>query len=171
MMRDEMFDVFLITVQVTERITMPQSKAEWFNGAIKTYQSEKARNVARSAQDRQRVGGGAQANIPNHKFARVRAEPFDQCELFDVKRLGLGDRADHRMECFAMSQRADAVHTVDEFDQLVPSRCSHAAQFEPAGRRNASHFLAMTRPMRESMALEEWGVAKHAPYFAKYGEV
>src|SRR5436190_15531320 len=129
MMRDEMFDVFLITVQVTERITMPQSKAEWFNGVIKTYQSEEARNVARSAQNRQRVGGGAQPDIPDHEFDGMRAESFDQSQLFDVERLSLGDRADHRMKCFTMDAGADAVHPINKSDQFVPNCYFHAAEF------------------------------------------
>src|SRR5262245_13895284 len=127
MMRDEMFDVLLVILEVTERVTMLQREAERFNRAVKADQSDEAGNFTRAAQDSQRVGCRAETDVPNHEFSGMTAKTFSQAKLFDVERLSLGHGADHWMKRFAVRQRANAVSAIREFDQFVGAGGLHAA--------------------------------------------
>jgi hypothetical protein len=71
------------------------------------------------AQDGHRIGGRAQANIPDDEFALVRLQPLPQPELLDIKRLRLGHGADDGMKRLVLRQRADAASSVFQANELV----------------------------------------------------
>ena len=108
-----------VAAEVTERSRMLQGERQRLNRAVKAHEPNRARQIPRGAQDGERVGGGAQADIPDHEFAGVMLEALAKLELIDVKRLRLRHRADDRMKSFAVRQRMKAVGAVGEPDQFV----------------------------------------------------
>jgi hypothetical protein len=74
---------------------------------------------AGGAENGEHIGGGAEADVPDDKFAGMDGETLRQAQLTDVKGLGFGDGADDGVESFAMGEGMDAADAVGEGDELV----------------------------------------------------
>ena len=79
-----------------------------------------------------RIGGRAEADIPQDELARVTLEPLDQAQLPDIQRLGLGHRADDRMKRLVMGEGMDAVRAIGELNDSVSGGGLHGRTFEHA---------------------------------------
>ena len=98
---------------------MLQSELQRLNRVVKAHEADRARQIPRGAQDGERVGGRAQADIPNHEFAGMIFEALAEPELIDVKRFRLGNGADDGMKRLVVRQRMDAVIAADELNEFV----------------------------------------------------
>jgi hypothetical protein len=116
MFAQQAFQVRLVTLQVAERRAVLKRERQWFESVVEAQQVDRAGNVAGGPKSGKRVGRRSEADIPEDKFAYVAPEPLDQAQLPDIQRLGLGHRADHRMEGLVMGHGMDAVGAIGEFD-------------------------------------------------------
>ena len=116
---DQCFQVRLPTFEVGERITILQSEPDWFGGVIKAHDADFCRRVTNRLQEGERVGGGAQSNVPNDEFAGCFAHFFNQAKLVNIKSLRFCYRPDDRMKSLAVAFGAKAIGTVGELDDVV----------------------------------------------------
>ena len=99
---------------------------------VEAQQVDRARDGAGRPQCGDRVGGSAEADIPQDEFARVTLEALDQAQLADIQRLGLGHRADNRMKRLVMGEGMDAVRAIGELNNSVSGGGLHGTTFEDA---------------------------------------
>ena len=78
--------------------------------------------MAGGAEDGNSVGGGAEADVPDNKFAGGLCEAFTNVELANVKKFGLGSRAKTRVHFFAVSGGKKGALSVGEGYELVVIR-------------------------------------------------
>ena len=140
-----------------------EREAKWFQRVVKTHEPHGARQVADGTQDRQGVGGRAEADVPDDKLTRMRRKPLAQPELPHVERLRLRHRADDGMKGFRLRQRADAADSVGERDKNVVRR-RHARTVTTASAggngesrpRGSGSRRASTKACSASTGGEEW---------------
>src|SRR4051812_36257975 len=105
---------------------MPQRKLQGFQRLIETDDFQTSREIARVLNYRDRIGRRAEPDIPDGKSVAP-LQSFTQSELLNVKRLGFGGWAYHRMECFVVFPRINAGSAADQPDNLV-SVATHGTQ-------------------------------------------
>lgn len=98
---------------------MVEGEQEGGDGLIETDQTNAGRDSPCGAQDGQRIGGGAEADIPDHELALVICQPLAQSQLADMQRLRLGRRPNDRMKRFPRGDGMDAVNTVGQGDKGI----------------------------------------------------
>ncbi len=98
------FELWLVAGKVFEVFRMLQGKSQGFQSMIKTQQMNGGWHLPGRAEDRQSVGGRAQADVPDDKLTGVALEPLRQLELEDVEGLRLGDRSDHRVKSLSVGK-------------------------------------------------------------------
>jgi hypothetical protein len=125
MIAQKSLQMFFIAAEVAEVGGVLEREFQRLQRVIKTDEANLARDVPRGAQDGERVGRRAQADIPDHKFAGLILEPLAQPELVDVKRLRLGDRPDDRMKRLAIRERTHGTDAVVQADELVAGVSLH----------------------------------------------
>ncbi len=108
-----------VTGEVTERGRMSEREVQRLQGAVEADEPERAGQIPRGTQDGEGVGGGAQADIPDHEFSGMPVEAFAESQLIHIQSLRLGDRANDRVKGFVMRQRMEAVVAADELNELV----------------------------------------------------
>ena len=109
----------LVTGEVTERGRMSEREVQRLQGAVEANEPERAGQIPRGTQDGEGVGGGAQADIPDHEFSGMLLEAFAKSQLIHIQSLRLGDRANDRVKGLVMRQRMEAVVAADELNELV----------------------------------------------------
>src|ERR1035437_6591485 len=122
---EKFFQMIFVAAEVTERVGVFQRELQRFNCAVKAHGTDVARDLPRGAQDGERVGRRAEADIPDHEFAGVIFEPLAQPELVDIKRLRLRDRADDRMKRLVVRERTHGTGAVSQVDKLVAGMGLH----------------------------------------------
>src|SRR5438128_1370485 len=123
------FEWFLVTGQVAEIIGMLQGKLQRFDCLVKTEQVDGAVKVASGAQNRYSIGRRSQADVPNHEFTLMLCEPLPEPKLAHIKGFGLRNRADNRMEGFAMRERMNAVNALGQSHKLIAGANCHGGNF------------------------------------------
>ncbi len=78
-----------------------------------------AGNRGGGAKDGGSVGGGAEADVPDDKFAGGLCEAFTNLELADVKKVGFGLRAKTGVHFFAVAGGKKSALSVGEAYELV----------------------------------------------------
>jgi len=115
---------------------------------VEAQEVDRAGDLARRPQSGERIGGGAEADIPQDELAGVMLEALDQAQLTDIQRLGLGHRADDRMERLVMGQRMDAVRPIGEPNDSVSGGGLHGTNFQhPAAE---AKLKARERPLGQA---------------------
>jgi hypothetical protein len=125
----EALEVRFVARQVTERFAVLEREGERVEGVIEAEQVDWAGDGTSCVQGGDRVGGSAEADIPEDEFARVTLEALGQAELPDIQRLGFDDRTDHGMKGFAMGEGMDAVRAVGELNESVAGGSFHGRTF------------------------------------------
>jgi hypothetical protein len=147
------FKVRFVTRQVTECLAVLQREGQWFEGVVEAQEVDCAGDGAGGTQGGDRVGGSAEADIPEDKFARVTLEALDQAQLSDIQRLGLGDRADNGMKRLAMSEGMDAVRPVGESNYSVSGGGVHTTNLQHAAAAAKLKELACLPGNRQERAV------------------
>src|ERR1700687_4354246 len=114
-----------IAGEIAERFGVLQRELQRFDGMVETDQVQDTGKLPGGAQNGERIGCGAEADVPNGKRTGVMLEAFDQAKLANVQRLGFSDRPDNGVKRLAMRQRVDAVNAINEFDDLVTGARLH----------------------------------------------
>ena len=127
MFAEEISDGGFVIAEVAKSGGVCEGEFERFESVIEADDAQRATAVARGAEDGEDVRGRAEADVPDDKFAGVRGESLAEAQLFYIKRLGLSDGANDRVKRLAMSERMDAMNTVDEFDDLIIGSWRHSA--------------------------------------------
>ena len=105
---------------IAELLGMVPGEAQGFQGVIKAHDADPFRDPGQVPQGGGDIGRAAQPHIPEHPFRVGRsAEAFGESQLSHVQRLGLGDRADDRVEGFPFGQGSYAGGAVGQLDQGV----------------------------------------------------
>jgi hypothetical protein len=78
------FEVWLVAAQVTEGVAVSEGEGKRVEGVVEAQEVDCAGDGASRAQGGDRVGGGAETNIPENKFACVMLEALDQAQLVDI---------------------------------------------------------------------------------------
>src|ERR1035437_917808 len=131
---EKFFQMIFVAAEVTERVGVFQRELQRFNRAVKAHEADVARDLPRGAQDGERVGRRAEADIPDHEFAGVIFETFAQTELVDIKRLRFRDRADDRMKRLVIRKRTHGTGAVSQVDKLVAGIGLHGLVLREHGR-------------------------------------
>src|SRR5258706_7262530 len=85
---DQILKPAFVAGEIAQRFGMLQCELRRFDGVVEANQMQRTGNLPSSAQNRERIGGGSQANIPNYELPRVMLKTFDQSKLADVQGLG-----------------------------------------------------------------------------------
>ena len=125
MRADEFFQMIFVAAEIAEVGGVSQREFQRLQRVVKTDEADLAGNVPRGAQDGERVGRRAEADIPDHKFAGMILQPLAEPELVDVKRLRLRDRADDRMKRLVIRKRTHGTNAVVQADELVAGSVRH----------------------------------------------
>src|SRR5471030_1431111 len=86
MLAQKFSQLIFVADEVAEFRSVFQCEFERLNRAVKTHEADVARNIFCGAQNGERVGRRAEADVPDHKFAGMIFETLAQTELIDVKR-------------------------------------------------------------------------------------
>src|SRR5262245_27045574 len=116
---------------------MFERESQWLQRAVEADEPNTARKIFRRGKYRDRVGCGAQANIPENKFTIVRLEPLRKFQLLNVERVRFGLWSKPRVHCFAHCRATNADHSVAETNQLVAFSRGHGrpcSQNRPGGK-------------------------------------
>jgi DNA-binding Lrp family transcriptional regulator len=163
----------IVTGIVAQLRGVAKGEGQRFDGAVEADDANLARQIRSGSQHGEDVRGGAQANIPNNEFPRVRLQAATQLELIDIQRLRLGHRADHRMKRFTFRQRPDAVGAVRQTDELIIVRAHNLKDassklkspsqldFRPGGKLVRMRGMdPLLRLLQENAALKPGQLAK-----------
>ncbi len=115
----EIFDGGFVVGKIAKFGGVFERELERFEGVIEAKDAQRAQRGAGGAQHGEDIGGGAEADIPDDEFARMRGHAFGQAELSDIKRLGFGDRADDGMKGLVFGERMNAVNAGGEPDDFI----------------------------------------------------
>src|ERR1051326_5141530 len=142
-----------IAAEIAEALPMFEREFQRLEGVIETHQSDRASNLPRRSQHRQRIGRGSKSDIPNDERARMLSHPFDQAELPDIQSFGFSNRTDDGVKCFLMRQRMNAMDATGELDEFVCGRRCHEGNFQSRWREtklNPAGRSAVCPPRRSS---------------------
>ena len=106
-------------MQIREAIQILEVEFEGFGGVFKADDSLFVCAIANGIQECQRVGGGAEPNIPNDEFLSRGADALAQLQLLDVEGLGFCGGADDGVEGFAVAFGTEAEGSVGELDDMI----------------------------------------------------
>ncbi len=109
----------LVPAEIAEFLCVLQGKPQRLEGPVETDHAQRARQIGRGAEDCQDIGGSAETDVPDDKFAGMGLQPAAQLELVDIQGLRLGRRADDRMKGFIFRQGTDAEGAIGQPDKLV----------------------------------------------------
>ena len=101
------------------------------------------RDIMHRAQNGNRIGGSAEADVPNDELAAMIFQSLADFELPNVKSLRFGLGTDDRMKRLSMRQRMDAVRAACELDDSITGLMRHEGK------------LAGVRPTRQVEVVRE----------------
>jgi len=122
---DQLAKRVFIPGQIAEGDGVLQGEAEWFSGFIKAENPQMCRDIMHRAQDGNRIGGSAEADVPNDELAAMIFQSLADFELPNVKSLRFGLGTDDRMKRLSMRQRMDAVRAACELDDSITGLMRH----------------------------------------------
>ena len=156
MLPQNLFQMIFVTTEVAEVGGMFQRKLQRFQRVIKAHDPDLAGDVPRGAEHGKRVGGRAEANVPDHKFASMILEAFAQAQLVDVERLRLGNRADDRMKRLGVRERTHGADAVVQADELVVVQHEKSQSASRRFQIQNFHLLdSVIRPEDNGMASDD----------------
>lgn len=112
---------------------MFEGEFERFGGVIETDEANVAGNIGGGAEHGNSIGGSAEADVPDYKFAGGLCEAFTNVELANVKKFGLGSRAKTRVHFFAVTGGKKGALSVGEGYELVVIRHEGIVGEKPPG--------------------------------------
>lgn len=112
-------DGWFVIGEVAKGFGIFEGELERFERVVEADDAKRAMGFAGGAENGEDIRGGAEADVPDHKFAGVRGHALDETQLFYVERLGFGGGTDDGVKGFAFGERVDAVDAVDEFDDAI----------------------------------------------------
>lgn len=96
-----------------------QGEFQRVKSAIETLDVHRCLDITETTDGRHHIPASPQPHVPNNEFARAPANPLRQCQLPDVKHLGLCDGTFDGMKRFAVHSRTDAVSAIGKSNQFV----------------------------------------------------
>src|SRR5258706_2453858 len=116
---DQILKPAFVAGEIAQRFGMLQCELRRFDGVVEANQVQRTGNLPSSAQNRERIGGGSQADVPNYELPRVVLKAFEEAKLPNVQGLSFGGTTYDRMKGFAMSKGMNAMDAICEFDDSV----------------------------------------------------
>ena len=117
--------MLLIPDEIGEVLDVLEGKFQRFQGMIEAQQADGAGELPRGAEQRERICGGAEANVPHDEFTGVSPYALDQPKLADVEGLRLRHGADDRVKGLVVRQRVNAMRAIAEPDYAVAGGEGH----------------------------------------------
>jgi hypothetical protein len=129
------FEVWLVAAQVAEGVAVLKGEGKRVEGVVEAQQVDRARDAMSRAHGGDGVGGSAETDVPENKFAGVMLESLDQAELPDIQGVGFGDRADHGVKRLVVSEGMDAVGAIGELNDSVSGGGLHGGNLGHAAAK------------------------------------
>lgn len=116
------------TGQVRQGIQVVEGKAERFEGMVEAHEAKAGGDGAGGLKDDGGVGGGAEADVPDHEIVGCLRQALGDLKLADVEGLGFGGGADDGVKRFMVGQGADAVRAVGQSDDAIAGSGCHGGR-------------------------------------------
>src|SRR5581483_7813200 len=111
--------VLCIAGEERQFVAVGESELERLKSFVKAKDPQGAGDIPGGAEKSKDVGRGAEADVPNDKFAAALKESLAEIELADIQRFRFGDGANDRMEGLGFGYRVDAVRAAGQAHQTV----------------------------------------------------
>lgn len=141
----QFLNTIFVAAEVAESFGILQREFQRRLCVIKTDEADGTFQIARGAQNGERIRRRAEADVPDDKFANMILQPLAQAKLVDVKCLGFRDWPDHGMKRLAFRERMNAMHAAGELDDFVSAvgDVFRHARLETFFRRESNRKLGL----------------------------